>query len=341
MLRILQRTLVTSAKAAIEMNGITVEQFGGPEVLKYVNNLPKPSAPTGTQVLVSVKAAGVNPVDTYIRSGTHAVKPELPYTPGGDGAGIVQAVGPQATKFKVGDRVYWCKAGLAGCYSEQILAEEASTHALHDSLTFQQGAALGIPYFTAYRALVTKANLRPGETVFVHGASGAVGMACCQIAKAIGAKVAGTIGSNDGLQSVLDNGASLVFNHHVDDWKEIKAAVGKIDVIVEMVANVNLQKDLEMSNENTRIIIVGSRGPIEIAPVFFMTTELILTGVMLPKATSAEWREMVAFINAGQELGWVKPVIGEEYPLAKAAEAHKQIIEHAGGTKGKIILTLQ
>jgi len=322
------------------MRGITVKQFGGPEVLEYATDLPNPPKPSENQVLVQVKAVGVNPVDTYIRTGTHNVKPALPYTPGSDGAGIVESVGPLVTRFKKGDRVYWCQSGN-GSYAEYVLNKEALTFPLHESLSFQQGAALGVPYFTTYRALVTKAKLRPGETVLVHGASGAVGVACCQLSHSIGAHVLGTAGTEEGLQLVLNNGANKVFNHRQANYvDEIKKSVGKIDVIIEMLANVNLEKDLELAGPTTRIVLVGSRGKTELTPRFVMTSEAIVTGVMLTKSTEEEWKEMQASIDAGQRLGWVKPVVGQEFGLEQASEAHRQVIEHTGGSKGKIVLTL-
>jgi len=322
------------------MRGISVKHFGGPEVLEYSKDLPAPGKPDKTQVLIQVKAAGVNPVDTYIVKGTVPFKPLLPFTPGLDGAGIVEEVGSEVTKFKKGDRV-WFKLTKSGSYAEKALNEESFTYPLHESLTFQQGASLGIPYCSAYRAMVTKANLRPGQTMLIHGASGAVGVACCQLGRALGATVLGTAGTEEGLKLVLEHGASKSFNHRKPGYiDEIKAAAPQIDVIIEMLASTNLETDMKLAGSGTRIVVVGSRGEIPISPGHLMMTEVVVTGIILGKATPSEWQEMGAYICAGQSLGWVRPVVGQQFPIEQASDAHKEIIEHAGGTKGKIVLNL-
>jgi len=245
--------------------------------------------------------------------------------------------------YKKGDRVYWCKRGI-GSYAEKVIADEEFILPLHDSLTFSQGAAIGVPYFTAYRSLVTKAHIRPGETVLVHGASGAVGIACCQIAHALGARVLGTAGTPEGLDLVLKNGADLAFNHRNKDYLEDikKAAGGSVNVIIEMLANVNLEHDLKMIGRDGRIIVVGSRDKVEVSPILLMASEASVTGVILSSTTvtGVQWREMIAYITAGQKQGWVKPVVGQEFPLDKAPEAHKEVLVQAAGTKGKIVLTM-
>lgn len=321
------------------IRGILIKQFGGPEVLEHLTTVPMCPKPTGKQLVVRVKAAGVNPVDTYIRNGTHEVKPELPYTPGMDGAGIVEEVGEQVTNYKAGDRVYWVRC-IGGSYKEMTLTEEHATFSLNPQLSFQQGAALGVPYFTAYRALVSKAKLLRGETVLIHGASGATGLACCQIARHLGATVIGTAGTDDGLKTVLENGAHTALNHRQPGYTDKLKADGGVDVVVEMLANVNLEADLDLCRLNSRIAIVGSRGKIEISPRFAMKNEVSIFGVMLNKATEAEWTEMGAFMAAGQADGWLRPVIGLEFPLEKASDAHAEVIAHSVATKGKIVLTM-
>lgn len=322
------------------MRGIRVAEFGGPQVLKYVTDLPSLAKPIGRQLLVRVKSAGINPVDTYIRTGTHTIKPTLPYTPGNDGAGVVEEVGDAVTRLKKGDRVFFSRAAT-GSYAELALTSEVDTFILHDKLNFQQGAALGVPYATAYRALVHKARLRPSETVFVHGASGAVGIACCQIARALGGFVIGTAGTEEGMKLLLSNGAHLAFNHRQDGYMDkVKAASKSIDVIMEMLANVNLEKDLELAGTGARIVLIGSRGKVEITPRFAMTNEVAVHGVMLFKASEAEWAEMGAFFLSGQEQGWLSPVVGQEYSINQVEQAHVEVMEHKQGTKGKIVLNI-
>lgn len=322
------------------MRGILISEFGGPTVLKYKTDIPVPPKPTGQQVLVRVKAVGVNPVDTYIRSGTHNIKPPLPYIPGGDGSGIVEEVGEAVKKLKKGDHICWGRA-VSGCYAELALVSEREIFTLSSRLSFQQGAAIGVPYTTAYRAIVTKGHLRPGERVFVHGASGAVGLASCQIARSLGAYVVGTAGTEDGKKLLLSNGAHLVFNHREDGYiDKIKAEVKGFDLIVEMLANVNLEKDLDLAGPDGRIGIVGSRGVVEVSPRKMMSNELNVFGVMLYRSSDADWNEMQAFFAAGQETGWLRPVVGREFPLEQADQAHVDVVEHKNGSAGKIVLNV-
>src|SRR5437762_2275861 len=163
------------------MKAILVRQFGGPEVLK-LEEVPTPK-PAAGQVLVRIHAAGVNPYDTYMRAGTYAVKPPLPYTPGSDGAGVIEAVGEGVKSVKVGDRVYTAKT-VTGAYAEYALALEEQVHPLAARISFSQGAGVWVPYGTAYHALFHSAKAHPSETVLVHGASGGVGSAAVQMARA-------------------------------------------------------------------------------------------------------------------------------------------------------------
>src|ERR1700693_286643 len=192
------------------MRAIRVSQFGGPEVLK-LEEVPTPT-PAAGQVLVHVRAIGVNPYDTNMRAGTYAVKPPLPYTPGSDAAGVVEAVGSGVTKLKAGDRVYTAKT-MTGAYAEYTLTLEDQAQKLPANITFDQGAAIWVPYGTAYHALKQEAKGRAGETVLVHGASGGVGSAAVQIARAEGLTVFGTAGTDRGLDLIKREGAHQAFNH--------------------------------------------------------------------------------------------------------------------------------
>ncbi len=165
------------------MKAIRVREFGGPEALK-IEEVPTPRPATG-QVLVRIRAAGVNPYDTYMRNGTYAIKPALPYTPGSDAGGTIEAVGPGVQRVKPGDRVYTAQT-LTGAYAENALALEKQVHPLPEKLTFSQGAGVWVPYGTAFYALHHATRARAGETLLVHGASGGVGLAAVQMARAIG-----------------------------------------------------------------------------------------------------------------------------------------------------------
>lgn len=322
------------------MRAIRVFEFGGPEVLKLQSDVVVP-VPKDGQVLIKVHACGVNPVETYIRSGTYSRKPLLPYTPGTDVAGVIESVGNNVFAFKKGDRVFTTNT-ISGGYAEYALAAGHTVYALPENLDFKQGAAIGIPYFTAFRALLHRARVKAGESVLVHGASGGVGLAACQIARAYGLKVLGTAGSEEGQKLVLQNGAHEVFNHKATNYiDKIKKSVGEkgIDVIIEMLANVNLSNDLKLLSYGGRVIVVGSRGPIEINPRDTMVKETSITGISLFSSTKEEFQQFASALQAGMEIGWLKPVIGSQYPLEKIAEAHENII-HGSGTVGKMVLLI-
>ncbi|HEV8593697.1 MAG TPA: NADPH:quinone reductase, partial [Pyrinomonadaceae bacterium] len=249
-----------------DMKAIVVKEFGGPEVMK-LDDVPTPE-PTGSQVLVKIMAAGVNPVDTYIRSGNHAIKPDLPYTPGKDGAGVVDTVGEAVTKFKPGDRVYTANT-LTGTYAEFALCDESHLGPLPDNISFEEGAGIWTPYTTAYRALFEKAGAKTGETVLIHGASGGVGIAAVQWAKDAGLKVFGTASSSEGKTLVKEQGADQVLDHSADDYlSEIVERTGNkgVDIIIEMLANENLQKDFTALATFGRIVVVGNRGSLDFNP---------------------------------------------------------------------------
>lgn len=322
------------------MRAIRVSEFGAPSVLKLCTDLPVPN-PGEKQVLIRVHACGINPVETYIRSGSYARKPSLPYTPGSDISGVVEAVGDGVCLLQTGDRVF-TTGTVTGGYAEFTLASEDTVHKLPDYLDYKQGAAIGVPYFTAYRALVQKAHAKAGETVLIHGASGGVGIAACQIARAFGLKVLGTAGTSEGMQLVFSNGAHLTFNHKEKDYLDkIKNATSGqgVNVIIEMLSNVNLSNDLQLLDFGGRVIIVGSRGPIEIYPRDTMMKETSIIGVALYNATNKETSECATALFAGMETGWLKPVIGPEYTLDKAAQAHEDII-NSPGASGKMILII-
>lgn len=317
-----------------------MSEFGAPSVLRLCSDVPVPQ-PGHRQVLIRVHACGVNPVETYIRAGTYARKPPLPYTPGTDVAGVVEAVGEGVTAVKAGDRVF-TTATESGAYAEYTVAADDCVHKLPSALDFNQGAAIGIPYFTAYRALIHKAHTKPGETVLIHGASGGVGVAACQLSRALGLKVLGTAGTSEGMKLVLSNGAHQAFNHREEGYthKIMEATEGKgIDVIVEMLSNVNLSKDLQMLAFGGRVTVVGCRGSIEINPRDTMAKESSIIGVALFFSKPEETKECAALLYAGMEAGWLRPVVGSQYPLEKAAQAHHDIIE-CPGAAGKTVLIM-
>jgi NADPH2:quinone reductase len=318
------------------MKAIRVSEFGGPDVLK-LQDVPDPKPDSG-QVLVRVKAAGVNPVDTYIRSGAYARKPNLPYTPGTDAAGVVESVGPGVKRFKSGDRVY-ANGTITGACAELALCEESRVHPLPSKTSFAQGAALGVPYGTAYRALFQRGRAKAGETMLVHGASGGVGIACVQFGRAFGMTVIGTAGSDKGRALVMEQGAQHVLDHKAADYEKQIMSITEgrgVDLITEMLANVNLAKDLSMLALGGRVVVIGNRGSIEINPRDAMAREADILGLILWGATEAELAQIHAATVAGLENGTLRPVIGHELQFGEAARAHQLVLEP--GAYGKIVL---
>ena len=318
------------------MKAILVPEFGGPEVLT-LKEIPTPSPAVG-QVLVRIHAAGVNPYDTYMRNGTYAIKPPLPYTPGSDGAGVVEAVGEGVNRVKPGDRVYVAKT-LTGAYAEFALTLESQVHPLPAKITYAQGAGVWVPYGTAYHALYQCARARAGETLLIHGASGGVGIASVQIARAMGMIVLGTAGTKKGLELVKREGAHHIFDHTQPGYLEqiLKVTSGQgVDLILEMLANVNLAKDLKLLAFQGRVVVIGSRGDVTITPRDLMTRRASIHSFTLWGITEAEDKEIHAGIVAGLEDGTLRPIVGKELPLAEAARAHKEVLEP--GAFGKIVL---
>jgi len=318
------------------MKAIQVHRFGGPEVLE-LHEVPTPKPGPG-QVLVRVHAAGVNPYDTYMRNGTYAIKPQLPYTPGSDAAGTVESVGEGVKKVKPGNRVYTART-LTGAYAEYALTDEAQVNILPEKILFTQGAGLWVPYGTAYHALHHQAEARPGETLLIHGASGGVGTAAVQFARAMGMTVIGTASSQRGMDLIKKEGAHHVFDHskpeHADEI--MKATGGRgVDVILEMLANVNLATDLKLLAFRGRTIVIGNRGEITINPRELMGRRASVRGFTLWAATEAEVTEIHAAIAAGLENGTLRPIVGKEIPLKDAAQAHLEVL--APGSFGKIAL---
>ena len=320
------------------MKAIRVTNFGGPEVLQ-LTTLPDPTPGPG-QILVRVQAIGINPVDAYVRAGTYPNLPSTPYTPGTDTAGIIEAVGPDVpTKFRPGARVYTF-GSVTGAYAELTLCTAAQVYPLPDCCSFPQGAALGVPYGTAYRALFQRGGAKQGETLLVHGASGGVGTAAVQLARGAGLRIAGTAGTERGLELVREQGAHLALNHHDADYldkaKEFTGGDG-FNIILEMMANTNLGKDLPQLATTGRVVVIGSRGPAEINPRDIMGREADIRGMTLMRATPDELIAIHAALYEGLGSGALKPIVGETFPLAEAAKSHEAIMESSH--YGKIVLT--
>ncbi|MBI4978654.1 MAG: NADPH:quinone reductase [Spirochaetes bacterium] len=318
------------------MRAIRIHEFGGPEVLK-LEETQRPEPAEG-QLLVRVYAAGVNPADTYVRSGNYPIKPELPFTPGTDGAGTVEMIGRGVSKYKPGDRVYIGRS-VTGTYAEFALTLETQVHRLPEAVSYAQGAGVYVPYATAYYALHDRAKARGGETLLVHGASGGVGIAAVQMGRAMGMTVLGTAGSPEGFELVMREGAHHAFDHTKHGYQEaILAATGGrgVDVVLEMLANVNLAGDMKLIARDGRIVIIGSRGDVTVTPRELMSRRGSVLAFTLWGVTESEAAEIDPALAAGLENGTLRPVVGSELPLSDAAAAHRQVM--AQRAYGKIVL---
>lgn len=318
-----------------DMKAVQIVEYGGPEVLK-VRDIEEPS-PNKNEVKIKMYAIGLNPSESYTITGNYAYNiPDLPYTPGYDGSGLVEEVGENVTDFKIGDRVFVSAFDAkrnTGTYAEKLVVDAKNVYPLPDNVSLNEGAALGIPAFTAYRALIQKAHIKAGETVLIHGASGAVGSIAVQIAKSVGAVVIGTSSTEKGRATILELGADYAIPHvtpgNMDDIKGLTNKKGP-DVIIEFLADVNLETDSLIIADYGRIVIVGSRGTIEFSPRNLMTNDATITGMAFIFQEPDDMNEMYHGVTALIRSGSLKPLIGKKFALEDIQEAHKHLMESSG-----------
>jgi NADPH:quinone reductase len=318
------------------MRAVRVHEFGGPEVLQIEETADLKPGPG--QVLVKIHAIGVNPVETSIRSGRYVPRPKPPYTPGTDAAGTVEALGKGVKDLALGDRVY-TSASVTGTYAEQALCERSRVHKMAEGVSFSKGAAIGIPYSAAYRALFQRGCAVPGDVVLVHGADGSVGMAAMQFARARGISVIATVGNDEGRALAERFGARHIINHlDKDHMEQVLTLTGGrgVDVIVEILANVNLGMDLPALAPGGRVVIVGSKGPVEINPRDLMRPETAILGMLVFSASEKDVASIHAAVAAGLKNRVLDPVIDRKMALADVAEAHRLL--ESSKTLGKVIL---
>ncbi|MFV0399322.1 MAG: NADPH:quinone reductase [Oscillospiraceae bacterium] len=324
------------------MKAIVVKEFGSEEVLR-LTEWEKPN-PGPDQVRVEMHAAGINPVETYIRSGNYPALPALPYIPGKDGAGVVDAVGEGVSRLKKGDRVYVAAVVAnycSGTYAEYTVCDAEAVHPLPEGLTFAQGAGVGTPGLAAQNALFPRGKLAPGETVLIHGATGGVGSLAVQLARRQGARVLATAGEPEGFELLRELGAHAAFSHNEEGFTDriLEYTGGRgVDLVIEMLANVNLEKDLAMLALHGRIVVVGNRGSLEWSPRSAMQKDADIRGMLLANMSHRDYISNFYALTAAMEDG-VHALVGRELPLENAAEAHRLVI--GGGIAGKIILTME
>ncbi|MBX5465866.1 MAG: NADPH:quinone reductase [Clostridia bacterium] len=321
------------------MKAIRVHSFGGPDVLR-LEDVPEPR-PSAGQVRVRLRAAGVNPVETYIRAGQYGRLPTLPYTPGFDGAGVVEEVGEGVTRFAPGDRVYVASKRLpegAATYAEATVVDQGEVWPLPDGVDFAQGAAVGIPCATAFRALHFVGRAQPGDWVLVHGASGGVGTAAVQLAKGAGLHVVATAGSEAGRELALSLGADVALPHEATEEARLETGGRGFDVILELAAHANLGRDLALLAPGGRVVVVGSRGPVEINPRELMNAGAAITALSHFYTPDEEYRRIHEALVAALRSGVLRPVVGRRLPLAQVARAHEAVLEP--GAVGKVALEI-
>ncbi|CAO4363528.1 unnamed protein product [Caenorhabditis nigoni] len=313
-----------------------VHRFGGPEMIE-VADCGMPQIKNPNQVLVRNHASGINPVDTYIRAGQYAKLPTLPYSPGKDGAGIVELVGDAVKNVKAGDRVwYGMESGSAGEYNVVN-----RPFPLPDGVSYSEGASLGVPYMTAYRALFHLAGAKTGDVILVHGASGGVGSALMQLAAWRNIEAVGTAGSKNGLQYLKRLGAKHVYNHSETGYvAKMKADYpGGFNYIFEMAAHTNLNTDLGLLAPRGKVAVIGNRSETTINARQLMVTEGAVFGVALGMSTEAELADfghnIVNFLKETEH----RPIINKEYSLEQLGQAHKDIMENSGA-KGNLVVKI-
>ena len=319
------------------MKAIRVHRWGGPEVLQ-LEEVPAPMPGPG-QVVVRVEAAGINFIDVYQRTGHY--KTPLPFTPGQEAAGTVTAVGAGVTAPRVGDRVAY--TGVLGAYAEYAVVPADRVVALPDAVSAEQGAAAMLQGMTAHYLATSTYPLKPGDACLVHAAAGGVGLLLCQIAKARGARVIGTVSTREKAALARDAGADDVILYTEQDFEvEVKRLAGAgLQVVYDSVGKTTFEKGLNCLQPRGMMVLFGqSSGPVgPFDPqVLNQKGSLYLTRPTVANyiATRAELLARAADVLAWVHHGKLKLRIAHTFPLAEAAEAHRQL--EGRKTTGKVLL---
>ncbi|MCH8553072.1 MAG: NADPH:quinone reductase [Natronospirillum sp.] len=318
------------------MRAICSHEYGGSDVLQ-LEEVEQPPI-NDHQLLVAVKAAGINPVDTYIRGGTNNYTTTFPHIPGMDGAGEVVQVGADVKGFCTGDRVFFHRC-VTGSAADFTVCDPNTTYKLPDSVSWVEGACMGVPGLTAYRALFNRGHAVAGESVLIHGATGAVGTIAVQLAKAAGLNVTASAGTEEGERLLRQLGADQIVNHRSEDYlKPWNNMDDGFDLILEMLADVNLDRDLKALGRRGRVVVVGSRGNIEITPRDLMARDAAVMGMALFNGTPAEFRQISQALFPLLDSGMVKPVVRQTFALGDLAKAHDAVLQ--SGAAGNYVIDL-
>lgn len=332
------------------MKAILATAPGSTDVLQ-LQDIPKPELPTEHHVLVKLAAAGVNPIDTKLRTNPLYFPDKLPAILGCDGAGIVEAIGSAVVRFKPGDQVFFCNGGIGdepGNYAEYTTLHEDYCAAKPDTLSLQESAALPLVFITAWESLVERARLQASQTVLIHAAAGGVGHVAVQIAHRLGARVAVTVGDNDKAEFVRHLGAEKIINYktqdfvqETQDWTEGRGA----DIVFDTVGGETFLKSLNAVRMYGKVVSLLST-PLSLADTQLARLRNLTLGydlMLTPQAMNLHddrihQRKILEQGGAMVDAGKLKVHISHSLPLEQAAEAHRMI--EAGGMIGKIVLTM-
>jgi len=319
------------------MKAMQLNAYGPASDLSLADAM-KPSV-SADQLLVQVGAAGVNPVDTYIRSGTNNYTASFPHTPGSDGAGTIVEIGSDVTGFTIGQRVYFSR-NITGSSAEFTVCPATHVFPLSDSLSFEEGACVGIPYTTAHRALFGRAHAKAGDKVLVHGATGAVGIATVQLALAAGMTVVASAGTEAGAALLREQGVDDVIMHNESDHlAPYQSLENGFDVIIEMLANHNLDQDLKALGFGGCVAVVGNRGTIEINPRDLMARDTSVVGVALANIKLDELGLIAKSLRPLFDKGLLKPVVRKSYSLTELPQAHEDVLK--SGALGNLVIAIK
>ncbi len=332
------------------MQAAFIDKQGDPSLLQ-VGALPTPESSNG-EVLVRISVSGVNPIDTYIRSGAIPLPIEFPYVPGCDFSGTVESVGSEVKRFRVGDRVWGSNQSLfgrQGTLAEFVAVDEDWVYQTPSGMSDVQAAAGALTGITAHLGLFLHGQLKPGEVVFVNGGTGGVGSMVVQFAKAAQAKVITTAGTDEKRKFASDLGADLVLDYNSETLDaEIQAFCeehGGIDLWWETQREPTLPRTIGMMKKRGRIILMAGRAAEPQFPLGqFYVNDLRMIGFAMFNASPEEQRQCAEEMNRWFEMGLWKPVIGKTLPLSEAAQAHQLQEENTLGDAhsltGKIVVEL-
>ena len=327
------------------MKAAFIDDAGPPDVIRY-DELPMPRL-TDSDVLVRVSAVSVNPIDTYIRGGSNYWELPSPFIIGCDLAGVVEDVGPAVTRFQIGDRVWGSNQGLLGrqgTFAECCAVDEKWLYQTPADVSDESAAAVALVGITAHLGLFRDAQIEPSETIMVNG-SGAVGSTVIQLARAAGARVFATAGSDQKAAACLESGAEVAVNYRTDDVATALQRFSSrgVDVYWETAREPDFEAIVPLLAERGRIVLMAGRDARPVFPVGpFYLKGCRLFGFVMFKATPQEQRECAAGLNRYLSTGKLKPRIDRVLPLSEAAEAHRiqeqSTLELQGGLCGKLVL---